>query len=398
MIVVARVALAWIVLALGPLAWIDRNGLTLNRSILANTMTSEGGVAFKTPTPVPHFFIDILRDASDGLAVGPISDLRLFEEGKELGPAHTVEDTIRAGGHGAYSHWGNRIVFSSSDGTDPSTNGRTYRVEFKVYPVFRAELIAILGPIGAFIISYAMYHLLVFVCRRRSGEQVLVGRLMLASAMTLFLIAGLATWLRVTGRTGQWTIVSSSITPYQGLAFVAHAPTFRFFETCGDSVEYGNVSDLRMFENGKELGGAHTSGNDISLRGRGAFDHWNDVIVFSASDSSDPRTNGRAYLAEFTKYIKSAVLWTVIAICCFGIMLLIGARLEGRHLLMVSELFDVSIGQIGAWRFASASQELLRLTGLTLVYTAAMLLIHYSLVAQQSSSGTLKINFEYKVF
>lgn len=60
--------------------------------------------------------------------------LRLFEEDLPLGPAHSVHDTVRQSGRGAYSHWGDAIYFSSSDNSDPNTNGRTYRVRARRRP------------------------------------------------------------------------------------------------------------------------------------------------------------------------------------------------------------------------------------------------------------------------
>lgn len=54
------------------------------------------------------------------------STLKLFENGKELGPAHTAHKNIRKYGKGRFSHWGNTLYFSSSDNTDPRRNGRKY--------------------------------------------------------------------------------------------------------------------------------------------------------------------------------------------------------------------------------------------------------------------------------
>ncbi len=54
------------------------------------------------------------------------SRLRLFENGRELGPAHAVHDTIRRRGGGSYSFWVDILYFSTSDNTDPNTNGRSY--------------------------------------------------------------------------------------------------------------------------------------------------------------------------------------------------------------------------------------------------------------------------------
>src|SRR5215204_1419424 len=60
------------------------------------------------------------------------SDLEIFENGARLGPAHTMHGTIASIGKGAYSHWGTSqdsgVLFSTSDNTDPHTNGRQYTI------------------------------------------------------------------------------------------------------------------------------------------------------------------------------------------------------------------------------------------------------------------------------
>lgn len=56
------------------------------------------------------------------------SNFVLYEDDREIGPAHAQHETIRRIGGGGYSHWCGRLYFSTSDGTDPSTNGRLYRL------------------------------------------------------------------------------------------------------------------------------------------------------------------------------------------------------------------------------------------------------------------------------
>lgn len=54
------------------------------------------------------------------------SSLRLFEGRTELAPAHALHEEIRQKGGGRFSHWGEWLYFSTSDGSDPRHNGRTY--------------------------------------------------------------------------------------------------------------------------------------------------------------------------------------------------------------------------------------------------------------------------------
>jgi pectate lyase len=62
-----------------------------------------------------------------------VKKLRVFEDGKELGPGEALHATIRDTGLGAYSHWKGTntfvIYFSTSDNSDPNTNGRTYEAK-----------------------------------------------------------------------------------------------------------------------------------------------------------------------------------------------------------------------------------------------------------------------------
>ncbi len=52
----------------------------------------------------------------------------LFEDGRQLGPAHGVHDRIRETGGGIYSHWGNQLFFSTSDNSDARRNRRVYHL------------------------------------------------------------------------------------------------------------------------------------------------------------------------------------------------------------------------------------------------------------------------------
>ena len=72
------------------------------------------------------FFVDLaplgfqLTDKPD-----PSSSLVMFEDGKPL-VGQQLHAAIRKRGGGRFSHWGRYLHFSSSDGSDPRTNGRAY--------------------------------------------------------------------------------------------------------------------------------------------------------------------------------------------------------------------------------------------------------------------------------
>lgn len=56
------------------------------------------------------------------------SKLMLFENGVPLGFAHAPHSHIQAHGCSRYSHWGDSLIFSTTDNSDPNSNERTYSI------------------------------------------------------------------------------------------------------------------------------------------------------------------------------------------------------------------------------------------------------------------------------
>jgi MoaA/NifB/PqqE/SkfB family radical SAM enzyme len=54
------------------------------------------------------------------------SALCLYENNTRLTISHSNESAINVGGSGRYQHWNNALYFSTTDGSNPNTNGRTY--------------------------------------------------------------------------------------------------------------------------------------------------------------------------------------------------------------------------------------------------------------------------------
>jgi len=54
------------------------------------------------------------------------SRIQVYEDGVPLPRPHADHQLIRKRGLGAFSHWGSAIYLSTSDNSDPRTNGRTY--------------------------------------------------------------------------------------------------------------------------------------------------------------------------------------------------------------------------------------------------------------------------------
>ncbi|MBX9635297.1 MAG: hypothetical protein K2X44_09990, partial [Magnetospirillum sp.] len=160
--------------------------------------------------------------------------MRLFENGRELGPGHCAHDNIRTYGKGQFSHWNDTLYFSSSDNTDPRRNGRAYSI--RMGTAHDAETTVPAEPDRVFTFAPMGGH----------------------------------SWV----------------------ASVAHMAEE------GDSCQAGSQSRLVLFEDGEPLGPAHAPHDDIRVLGQGRFSHWGPNLVFSTSDNSDPTRNGRVYTVE----------------------------------------------------------------------------------------------------
>ncbi len=82
-------------------------------------------------------------------------------------------------------------------------------------------------------------------------------------------------------------------------AYGPHCYLFQdlILRACGqfDNNSNPKVSKLMLYEDGRPLGPAHSYHTNIGNTGKGQFSHWDNYLLFSSSDNSDPRTNGRKY-------------------------------------------------------------------------------------------------------
>jgi hypothetical protein len=77
-----------------------------------------------------------------------------------------------------------------------------------------------------------------------------------------------------------------------GYSWVADLPPHW---TDGDDTRNPQRSRLMLFEDRVPVGFAHQTHADIAGHGKGRYSHWKDLLIFSATDNSDPNTNGRRY-------------------------------------------------------------------------------------------------------
>ncbi|SMD00965.1 hypothetical protein SAMN05880593_1153 [Rhizobium sp. RU36D] len=150
--------------------------------------------------------------SSDGPGAPADSSLSLYEDGRRLGPAHSSHGQIRQAGLGAYSHWNGGLLFSSSDGSDPRTNGRTYTASAAAAPnpgvVMASFLVAVLlwlfrwrdylllirdnkraGIIVGSVIFYLVCVLVFLGMGKQDGEAVSLPNIFGASLMVMATVA-----------------------------------------------------------------------------------------------------------------------------------------------------------------------------------------------------------------
>ena len=97
---------------------------------------------------------------------------------------------------------------------------------------------------------------------------------------------------------GKWVVqLERPFFELQGseIAFSVRVPSL---DHLSDTMELRDRSPFLLYENMTPLGPPHTEHAEIVKHGRGRFSHWNDSgFIFSSSDGSSPRTNGRTYWA-----------------------------------------------------------------------------------------------------
>lgn len=94
-------------------AWIFRKKY---KAYLLNVVPSKGH-CYMVQVP------DYLTSDKDG-----VSKLMIFENSIPLKHPHAIHSEIEELGAGRYSHWESWILFSTTDNTDPNSNGRVYSV------------------------------------------------------------------------------------------------------------------------------------------------------------------------------------------------------------------------------------------------------------------------------
>ena len=70
---------------------------------------------------------------ADSLELPEYSTLMIYENGRAFGLGHSNHDSIRNIRGGRFSHWGDELYFSSSDNSNPNTNGKQYSIKISAF-------------------------------------------------------------------------------------------------------------------------------------------------------------------------------------------------------------------------------------------------------------------------
>lgn len=236
------------------------------------------------------------------------SRIELFEDGRSLGPAHSVHDDIRKAGSGRFSHWGRQLVFSTSDNTDPRGNGRRYEVAFtRELPAAAGWALVLAGVALAFWAALPAIARAPGNIREWLKEPARLRRAVAGLGMALMAAAFLVSEIVYTV-----PLEAARSRPEKGYAYVLDeldlpaGPRF-----AGDDAANPTRSPFVLRENGRALQPTHSEHDGVRYNGGGAHSHWGTRLYFSASDHSDPRKNGRVYDFAYADPVPKPLRWVV---------------------------------------------------------------------------------------
>lgn len=181
----------------------------------------------------------ILVTSGDTNSAPKQSDLKLFEDFVEIGKPHSLHATIAEKGEGLYSHWNGVFYFSTSNSSDPNSNGREYSL--KMFDKIN----------GIKHITCALPLLPPFVNKG--------GKLWMADLRNI------------------------------------HQVIMKQWVETADCSEFPSRSNLKIFENGALLGPSNSVHAIIREKGLGSYSHWRSDLLFSTSDNISPNTIGKRF-------------------------------------------------------------------------------------------------------
>lgn len=94
---------------------------------------------------------------------------------------------------------------------------------------------------------------------------------------------------------------ASQIQHGSGFAYSFKAPgSFGPLRVVSDSADEPEASFLTVLKDGQPIGKAHSLHDEIVNKGGGAYSHWQDYVLFSMPDGSDPRKSGSSLTVRYS--------------------------------------------------------------------------------------------------
>ena len=334
--IVRSVLIAFLCILSSIALYAARGGI--KTSVEIHRFERDTGHAYKMFHPLLKYSVSDVKDNR--------SNLKVFEDGKVLGPPHMLHQDIRDLGGGGYSHWKNTVYFSTSDNTDPAANNRTYHIRFSLFNSY-GYFFLILVPLAFFLrkeiftgmiflksifstgflsspvlytiflmiagtaIVLAIYKSLLFLllitlpavypARRKLYKALKFSVNFLLSRSLVFyvisfvvfgFIVPLTIYLVLSLHTDKTRVLEidfKSINNETGFAYYIKYPSYGFLRGGFDA------SDVVLLEDGVLLPTQNALHDSIRKVGKGAYSFWFGTLYFSTSDNSDPRMNGRSY-------------------------------------------------------------------------------------------------------
>lgn len=202
----------------------------------------------------------------------------------------------------------------------------------------------------------------------RSADRLRDVRLIIAAIIGLLALNGWLALVHIYAHPLASHIDTSQIRPELGNAFLVQIKAPFPYSVTNDADNGSFESRLVLFEDGNLLGPPHSLHAQIRTEGRGRYSHWENVLYFSTSDSTDPRTNGRLYRFLVPTHVSALVRIPVLLLDLAAILFAAGLlkrRLESRtrfRLLLTSDaavrpatkLLLASTTVLGAFALAQA--------------------------------------------
>ena len=286
---------------------------------------AEQGFAYTVEITPPTVLLR-LAPGDDGQPAGDgRPTLRLTENDTRLGPSDVLHQDIRDKGAGRYDLAGTRLYLSASDNTDPRANGRRYVavVRMAVSPVatWPAGLLAALILLAGW----------PAIARRVSAAAAAIARFRPSrTALVVSAAAGLmaALGLQTVVLHQPITLAPEAIAPEQGFAYTVEiTPPTVLLRLSDRAVREPEAADgSLLMEDATSIGPADALHRDIREKGAGRYDLHRTHLYFSATDNSDPRHNGRRYIAIVPMGLSPIAAW--IAGLLAAVILLVASQLR----------------------------------------------------------------------